>query len=117
VSAIGVSATDKNIKYIKSIKCRSTQKEFDSKNVIMVKQEKVDCFLRFTYLGQGNELQLIKDKSQIAEEEFEEDVKMQVINLYLEQKSIRKIAEETGLSKSKVDRIIQNYRLDQDFES
>ena len=40
----------------------------------------------------------------------------QVIALYHEKKSVRKIAEETGLTKSKVDRIIQKYRSDQDFD-
>lgn len=117
VSAIGICANDKNIKYIKSVKCRSTPKEFDSKNVIMVKQEKLNCFLKFTYIGQGNELQLIKDKSQIAEEENEQEMIDQVISLYHEKKSVRNIAEEIGLTKSKVDRIIQKYRSDQDFES
>jgi len=116
VSAIGICASDKNIKYITSVKCRSTPKEFDSKNVIMVKQEKLDCFLKFTYQGQGNELQLIKDKAQIAQEENEQEMIDQVIALYHEKKSVRKISEETGLTKSKVDRIIQKYRSDQDFD-
>jgi hypothetical protein len=115
ISSIGVSATDKDIKYIKSIKCRSTEKEFDAGNVIMVKQEKVGSFLQFTYLEQGNEYELIKDPMKIKEEEINEEVRNEVINLHNQGLSCRKIAEQTGLSKSKVSRIIQDYRLDDDI--
>jgi archaellum biogenesis ATPase FlaH len=112
ISSIGLSATDEDIKYIKSIKCRSTEKEFDAGNVIMVKKEKIGSFLQFIYLEQGNEYQLIKDPMKIKEEEISEEIRKEVINLHNQSLSCRKIAEQTGLSKSKVDRIIQDYRSD-----
>ena len=112
ISSIGVSATDKGIKYIKSIKCRSTQKEFDAGNVILVKQEKPGSFLQFTYLEQGNEYQLIKDPMKIKEEEIDDEVKNEVIYLHQQGMSCRNIAEQMNLSKSKVDRIIQSHKID-----
>jgi hypothetical protein len=107
-----VSATDKGIKYIKSIKCRSTEKEFDAGNVILVKQENPGSFLQFTYLEQGNEYQLIKDPMKIKEEEIDDEVKNEVIYLHQQGMSCRNIAEQTDLSKSKVDRIIQSHKTD-----
>lgn len=113
ISAIGVSASDKTIKYIKSIKCRSTEKEFDATNVLMVKQEKIGSFLQFSYLEQGNEYDLIRDPLRVKEEEMDEEVKKEVLSLYNQKISYRKIAEMTGLSKSTVCRIIQDYRGDE----
>jgi archaellum biogenesis ATPase FlaH len=112
ISAIGISSVDKNIKYIKSIKCRSTEKEFDAANVIMVMQEKIGNFLQFTYLDQGNEYELIKDPMKIVEEELDEVVKNEIVNLYNHKVSYRKIAEQTGLSKSTICRIIQKHKSD-----
>jgi len=78
----------------------------------MVKKEKIGSFLQFIYLEQGNEYQLIKDPMKIKEEEISEEIRKEVINLHNQSLSCRKIAEQTGLSKSKVDRIIQDYRSD-----
>jgi archaellum biogenesis ATPase FlaH len=112
VSTIGVSATDKNIKYVKSVKCRSTEKEFDANNVILVKQEKIRSFLQFTYLEQASEYLLVKDPMKIKEEEIEEEVRNEVIYLHQQGMSCRNIAAQTDLSKSKVDRIIQSHKID-----
>lgn len=112
VSTIGVSTTDKNIKYVKSVKCRSTEKEFDTNNVILVKQEKIGSFLQFTYLEQASEYLLVKDPMKIKEEEIEEEVRNEVIYLHQQGMSCRNIAQQTDLSKSKVDRIIQSHKTD-----
>ena len=112
ISAIGVSSTNNQIKYIKSIKCRSTPKEFEANNVIMVKQEKLGSFLQFTYLGQGNEYELIKDPVKLRDDEEKEGLKQEVINLHSQGKSYRQIEDLTGLGKSSIGRIIQDYRID-----
>ena len=112
MSTIGTSSTDKNIKYIKSVKCRSTGKEFDANNVILVKQEKVGSFLKFNYLEQGNEYQLVKDPMKIKEEENAEEINNEVIYLHQQGLSCRNIADQMNLTKSKVDRIIQKHKID-----
>ena len=112
MSTIGVSASDKNIKYVKSVKCRSTEKEFDANNVILVKQEKIGSFLQFTYLEQGSEYLLVKDPVKIQEEVIQEEVINEVIYLHQQGLSCRKIADQTDLSKSKVNRIINDHRSD-----
>lgn len=112
ISAIGVSAEDNSVKYIKSIKCRSTEKEFDTGNVILVKQEKEGSFLKFTYLGQGNEYDLIRDPLKVKDDEIKENLKREIINLNNAGKSYREIEELTGISKSKIGRIIQEYQID-----
>lgn len=112
MSTIGTSSTDKNIKYIKSVKCRSTEKEFDANNVILVKQEKVGSFLKFNYLEQGNEYQLVKDPMKIKEEENSEEINNEIIYLHQQGLSCRNIADQMNLTKSKVDRIIQKHKVD-----
>jgi archaellum biogenesis ATPase FlaH/predicted transcriptional regulator len=116
MSTIGISASDKNVKYIKSVKCRSTEKEFDANNVILVKQEKLGCFLQFTYLEQGSEYSLVKDPMKIQEEQIQEEVRNEVIYLHQQGLSYRKIADQTNLNKNKVNRIIKDHGSDSNIE-
>ena len=112
ISAIGVSSDDNSIKYIKSIKARSTEKEFDTNNVILVQQVKEGSFLKFNYLEQANEYDLIRDPLKVKDDEIKENLKREIINLNNQGKSYREIEELTGISKSKIGRIIQDYRID-----
>lgn len=48
----------------------------------------------------------------IKEEEIDDEVKNEVIYLHQQGMSCRNIAEQTDLSKSKVDRIIQSHKTD-----
>jgi archaellum biogenesis ATPase FlaH len=59
-SAIGMSHSDKNIRYIKQIKERAKEKKYDSSNVALFKVGKESNFLQFTYLGTGNEFEHLK---------------------------------------------------------
>jgi len=103
---------DNSIKYIKSIKARSTEKEFDTNNVILVQQVKEGSFLKFNYLEQANEYDLIRDPLKVKDDEIKENLKREIINLNNQGKSYREIEELTGISKSKIGRIIQDYRID-----
>jgi archaellum biogenesis ATPase FlaH len=59
-SAIGMSHSDKNIRYIKQIKERSKEKKYDSSNVAMCQVGKESNFTTFSYLGTGNEFEFLK---------------------------------------------------------
>ena len=59
-SAIGMSHSDKNIRYIKQIKERSKEKKYDSSNVALCQVGKESNFLQFTYLWTGNEFEHLK---------------------------------------------------------
>jgi hypothetical protein len=60
----------------------------------------------------ASEYLLVKDPMKIKEEEIEEEVKNEVIYLHQQGMSCRNIAAQTDLSKSKVDRIIQSHKID-----
>ena len=62
-SAIGMSHSDKNIRYIKQIKERAKEKKYDSSNVALFKVGKESNFLQFTYLGTGNEFEHLKPET------------------------------------------------------
>jgi hypothetical protein len=59
-SAIGMSHSDKNIRYIKQIKERAKEKKYDSSNVALCQVGKESNFLQFTFLGTGNEFEHLK---------------------------------------------------------
>ena len=55
VFTIGRSAKDKNIRYVKQLKCRSCEIEYDTDNVLTYEMLKENSFLQFRFLGYNSE--------------------------------------------------------------
>lgn len=103
VFAIGKSAKDSNLRYIKQLKVRYGNYTYDSDNVIVAAIEKVGTFLQFVNIGYATEKEHLKEPS-------EKDVSQEIENIKLlsgQGKSIRDIAKELNISKSKVGRILK----------
>lgn len=60
VFSIGRSAKDVNYRYIKQLKCRSTEITYDEDNVMICEEVKEDSFLHFKSIGYGSESEHLK---------------------------------------------------------
>lgn len=103
VFAIGKSAKDSNLRYIKQLKVRYGNYTYDSDNVIVSAIEKIGSFLQFINIGYATEKEHLKEPS-------EKDVSQEIENIKQlsgQGKSIREIAKELNISKSKVGRILK----------
>jgi len=52
---IGRSSKDQNVRYVKQLKCRSCEVEYDSENVLTCEMVKDSNFLHFKFIGYNNE--------------------------------------------------------------
>ena len=102
--SIGKSMDDPQIKYLKQIKVRTGQFLYDSDHVLLCSIEQKDSLAQFVPQGFGDEADhLKKPKAQ------EKMIQMtSVKSLKAQGKSVREIAEITGISKSKVDRLLKS---------
>jgi predicted ATP-dependent serine protease len=102
--SIGKSMDDPYIKYLKQIKVRTGQFLYDSDHVMLCSIEQKDSLVQFVPQGFGDEADhLKKPKAQ------EKMIQMaSVRSLKATGKSVREIAEITGISKSKVDRLLKS---------
>ena len=101
IFAIGVSAKDKSLRYIKQIKVRNCEKNYDAENVIVYQVEKVQGLLKFNYVGYSTErehLRVLTDEDKAAMGERVKDLTSQGM-------SVRDIGKELGISKSQVNRL------------
>ncbi len=73
--AIGESSTDKNLRYLKQIKARSTEIIYDAENVCVCQIIKPSNFLKFEFLNFGTELEHLRQYSEIEKSEIEKKVK------------------------------------------
>lgn len=103
VFAIGKSAKDSNLRYIKQLKVRYGNYTYDSDNVIVSAIEKVGAFLQFVNIGYATEKEHLKEPSDKDLSQETENIKQ----LAGQGKSIREIAKELNISKSKVGRILK----------
>ena len=101
VFAIGKSAKDSNLRYIKQLKVRFGSYEYDADNVIVSTIEKVGSFLQFINIGYATEMEHLKEMSEKDVSRQTEEIKQ----LFQQGKSIRDIANQLNISKSKVGRI------------
>ena len=60
VFAIGKSAQDGSLRYVKQLKVRYGTYSYDGDNVIIYEIEKVDCFLQFVHRGYSTEKEHLK---------------------------------------------------------
>ncbi|MDD2311750.1 MAG: helix-turn-helix domain-containing protein [Petrimonas sp.] len=102
VFAIGQSAQDKRIKFVKQVKVRASEYMYDSDNVIVYEITSEDGYVRFLHKGYGKESEHLRDKS----EEDESQVRSYILTCHREGKSVREIADLVNRSKTSVHRII-----------
>ena len=102
VFAIGKSAKDSRLRYVKQLKVRAGEFRYDSSNVIVYEIEKTDGFVHFEFKEFSTEKEHLKERTE-KEITF---THRNVHELKSQGKSTREIAAYLGLSKSKVDRLI-----------
>jgi RecA-family ATPase len=103
--AIGESAKDKNLRYVKQIKTRNGEYVYDAENVI-VNQIAKDCnFLEFQPLGFAPERDHLKVLSQKDREELADKI-LRLSNTNMSQ---RLIAKETGVSIGTVNKYLKSF--------
>lgn len=98
VFAIGQSAKDEELRYIKELKVRWGRKTYGEHNVIVAKIEKPDNFLHFEEIGQAEEAEHLR----VAADEQHDAVVATIENLKKEGKSFRDIADQLNIPKSTI---------------
>jgi KaiC/GvpD/RAD55 family RecA-like ATPase len=100
--AIGQSNNDKNIRYVKQMKERNNEKKFGTENVIVCEVNKKAGFLHFDMIGYGHERNHLKEVTD------KDDANMldNIVKLHKEGLSMRDIAAQLGISRSKVHRTV-----------
>nr|DAW25441.1 MAG TPA: DNA directed DNA polymerase [Caudoviricetes sp.] len=101
--AIGKSAKDESLRYVKQLKVRNGPFEYGEDNVLLYSIEKEDTFLHFKYHGTGTEREHLRELTDKEIKNIDSIVKGMNSN----GKSVRQIAYELGISKSKVGRILE----------
>ena len=103
--AIGESNLDKNIRYLKQIKERQTEKIYHSENVIICQVIKPRNFLQFEFLNFGKERDHLKEHS----EKDRETLIQNVLDLNKQgRSSLREIGKQLGISHSTVKYLFRN---------
>lgn len=102
--ALARSANDNNLRYLKQVKVRTGEFQFDSENVLVMEINKDDGYLKFDVMGCAREDDHLNklDGDEIASEI------MELLIMQRNGMSIRQIAEEKCLSKSTVQRRLAN---------
>lgn len=103
IFAIGESAKDKNLRYLKQIKARNTEEIYHAEYVATCQITKPDNFLMFEFLNFGNEREHLK----VLSENDKADLIQQVKNLSAQNKSQRIIAGELGISLGAVNKYLK----------
>jgi hypothetical protein len=94
IFAIGESAKDKNLRYLKQIKARNTEEIYHAENVAVCQIIKPDNFLMFEFLDFGSEREHLKALSDTDKADLIQKVK----NLSAVGESQRTIAKDLGIS-------------------
>ncbi|NRA49993.1 MAG: AAA family ATPase [Phaeodactylibacter sp.] len=111
--AIGSSTQDPQLRYIKQIKVRECEKTYSDENVMVCMLEKPLNFLQYRFVDYANERDHLKQLSDSARSEQHADVH----ELRREGYSIRAIADTLNLSKSKVDRLLKDYKEEKEDDT
>lgn len=102
--ALARSSKDNNLRYLKQVKVRTGEFQFDAENVLIMEANKEDGYLKFDVLGCAREDDHLNklDGDEIASEI------MELLMMQRNGMSIRQIAEEKCMSKSTVQRRLEN---------
>jgi hypothetical protein len=101
--SIGWSAKDKNIRYVKQLKVRSAEFDYDSENVLVYELIKENSFLHFRFIEYG-------DESHHLQQPSENDKEAKICNvkeLHSQGKTQRQIATELGISLGAVNKYLK----------
>ncbi|MBN1117966.1 MAG: AAA family ATPase [Bacteroidales bacterium] len=102
--AIGESFKDKNTRYIKQIKNRSTECIYDAENVAICQLDKPDNFLQFEFIDFGTESDHLKQLSEQDKELLEQNIiELKKSNPEM---SLRDIAKQLNTNQMKVKRTL-----------
>ena len=96
--AIARSAKDTNLRYIKQVKVRTGEYQYDSENVIVCDVIKVGGFLQFEIQGYAKEDDHLKNRE--GSDDYDEI--QEVLRLQKQGKTIRQIAEEMDMASTTV---------------
>lgn len=102
--AMGMSAKDSGLRYIKQLKSRNGAIVYGGDNVIVCEIVKDVGFLHFKIIGYSSETDHLKEKNDRENVELIEETK----RLKEEGKSQRHIADSLGISLGKVNKILKN---------
>ena len=109
ISAIGKSAHDRSIRYIKQIKpSRSGELLYDTENVIVCQLVKEDTFLTFEFVEFGNETDYLSEER--TEKKIDPDL-YKITDLLAKGHPYRYISEELGISISKISKWKNKYSV------
>ena len=100
---IGASSKDKNLRYIKQIKERYTEKIYDSENVCVCEISKQQSFLGFKLIDYSSESEHLKSYNKNDKDGIIEEVKL----LSSQGKTQREISEELGISLGVVNKYLK----------
>ena len=101
VFAIGKSAKDTRLRYVKQLKVRAGEFRYDSDNVMVYEIVKTDGFVHFSFREFASEFDHLRDRTEEQTNTQEQNVK----ELLDKRKSYREIAGILGISKSLVGKI------------
>lgn len=104
VFAIGKSAKDDRLRYVKQLKVRAGEFLYDANNIIVYELEKSSGFVHFEFKEYSTEKEHLRERTESDEEKQLKRIK----ELKAQGKSVRDIAALVGLSKSKVWRLLQS---------
>ena len=105
VFAIGKSAKDDRLRYVKQLKVRAGEFLYDANNIIVYELEKSSRFVHFEFKEYSTEKEHLRERTESDEEKQLKRIK----ELKAQGKSVRDIAALVGLSKSKVWRLLQSH--------
>lgn len=98
--AVARSAKDNNLRYLKQVKVRTGEYQYDAENVIVFDITKIGGFLKFEIQGYAREDEHLKNRE--GSDDYDEII--EVLKLQRDGKSVREIAEALDMSKSTVQR-------------
>lgn len=98
--AVARSAKDNNLRYLKQVKVRTGEYQYDAENVIVFDITKIGGFLKFEIQGYAREDEHLKNRE--GGDDYDEII--EVLKLQRDGKSVREIAEALDMSKSTVQR-------------
>ena len=98
--AIGRSAKDAGLRYIKQVKVRTGVNQYDGEKVLLCKLQQVRGYTQFVYEDTVCESDHLRPKNAFTEAEDLQEL----IDLQAQHKTVRQIAEETGFAPTTVHR-------------
>lgn len=103
ILSIGRSSTDRNIRYVKQVKVRDGEHQFDSENVITYELSRSNGYLSFSFRGYAGEHELLRQPNEGERAAIIDQVKA----LSAGGKSQRDIARELNISVGAVNKYLR----------